>query len=56
MGITTTPKYRIKGVPHPGWVEYHAITEIFSRSRVISKHQGLAFQASTSDAVVDATQ
>jgi hypothetical protein len=35
MGITTTSKYRIKGVPRPGWVEYRAIAEIFSISRVI---------------------
>jgi hypothetical protein len=40
MEITTTPKYRIKGVSHPGWVEYQAIVEIFSGSRVISRHLG----------------
>jgi hypothetical protein len=38
MGITTTPKYQIKGVPRPGWGEYRTITEIFSESRVISRH------------------
>jgi hypothetical protein len=36
--ITTAPKYRIKGVPHLGWVEYQAITEIFSGSKAISRH------------------
>jgi hypothetical protein len=43
MRITTTPKYRIKGVPRLGRVEFRAIAEIFSRSRVISRHQGPAF-------------
>jgi hypothetical protein len=43
LGITTAAKYRIKGVPLLGRVEYRAIAEIFSRSRVISRHQGPAF-------------
>jgi hypothetical protein len=43
LGITTTPKYQIKGVTCLGRVEYHAIAEIFSRSRVISRHQGPTF-------------
>jgi hypothetical protein len=43
LGITTAPKYQIKGVPHPGWVEYRAIAEIFSGSRVISRHLEPAF-------------
>jgi hypothetical protein len=43
LGITTTPKYQIKGVTCLGRVEYHAIAEIFSRSRVISRHQEPAF-------------
>jgi hypothetical protein len=30
LGITTIPKYRIKEVPHPGQVEFKAITEIGS--------------------------
>jgi hypothetical protein len=54
LGITTAPKYRIKGVPCPRQVEYWAIAEIFSGSKVISRHQGLAFRASSSNAVVDA--
>jgi hypothetical protein len=54
LGITTTPKYRIKGVPRPGRVEYRAIAEIFSGCRVISRHQGPAFRASSNDVVVDA--
>jgi hypothetical protein len=29
LGITTSPKYRIKGVPHPGRVEFKVIMEIF---------------------------
>jgi hypothetical protein len=51
LGITTAPKYWIKGVPCPGWVEYCATIEIFSGSRVISRHQGPTFRASTSDVV-----
>jgi hypothetical protein len=54
LGITTTPKYQIKGVTCLGRVEYHAIAEIFSRSRVISRHQGPTFWALTSDAMADA--
>jgi hypothetical protein len=29
LGITTTPRYRIKEVPRLGWVEFKAIAEIF---------------------------
>jgi hypothetical protein len=54
LGITTAPKYRIEGVLCLGWVEYQAIAEIFSGSMVISRHQGLAFRASSSDVVADA--
>jgi hypothetical protein len=43
MGITTAPMYRIKGVPCSGRVEYRAIAEIFSESKVIGMHQGPAF-------------
>jgi hypothetical protein len=35
FGITSAPRYRIKGVPRPWWVEFKAATEIFSRSRVL---------------------
>jgi hypothetical protein len=55
LGITTTPKYRIKGVMHLGWVEYRAIVEIFHESKVISRHQGAAFRASNINVVADAT-
>jgi hypothetical protein len=54
LGITTTPKYRIKGVSRPGQVEYRSIAEIFSGCRVINRHQGPAFRASSNDDVVDA--
>jgi hypothetical protein len=50
LGITTTPKYWIKGVPHPGLVEFRAIVEIFQRSKVVSRHTGLVYRASDSDA------
>jgi hypothetical protein len=55
LGITTAPKYWIKGVPRPGRVEYQTIADIFSRFRVISRHRGPAFRASSSDAVADTT-
>jgi hypothetical protein len=29
LGITSAPKYRIKRIPRPGWVEFKAIMEIF---------------------------
>jgi hypothetical protein len=35
LGITTTPQFRIKEVPHLGWVEFKAAAEIFFRSRVL---------------------
>jgi hypothetical protein len=54
LGITTTPRYRINEVPHPGRVEFKAIAEIFFGSRVLCRHKGLAFRASHSDVVADA--
>ena len=54
LGITSAPRYRIKGVPRPGRTEFKAVAEIFSGSRIVSRHQGPAFRASTSDAVADA--
>jgi hypothetical protein len=55
LSITTTPRYRIKQVPHLGRVEFKAVTEIFFGSRVLCKHKGPSFRASRSDAVADAT-
>jgi hypothetical protein len=54
LGITTAPKYQIEGVPHPGWVEFQGIVEIFHGSKVVSRHTGSAFRASNSDAISDA--
>jgi hypothetical protein len=54
LGINTAPKYRIKEVPHPGWVEFKAIAEIFFVSQILCRHKGLAFRTSRSDAVADA--
>jgi hypothetical protein len=54
LGITTAPRYKIKKVPRPGWVEFKAIAEIFLGSRVIFRHKGPAFRASRSDAVANA--
>jgi hypothetical protein len=53
LGITTTPQYRIKEVPHSGQVEFKAITEIFFGSRILYQHNGPAFRTSRSDAVAD---
>jgi hypothetical protein len=55
LAITTAPRYQIKEVPHLGWVEFKAIVEIFFRSRVLCRHEGLAFRASRSDTIADAT-
>jgi hypothetical protein len=30
LGITSAPRYQIKGVPRLGWVEFKAVAEIFS--------------------------
>jgi hypothetical protein len=54
LGITSSLRYRIKGVLHPGQVEFKVVVEIFSGPRVLCRHQGLAFRASISDVVVDA--
>jgi hypothetical protein len=54
LGITTTPRYRIKDVLCLGRVEFKAIVEIFLGSRVLCIHKGPAFRASRSDAVADA--
>jgi hypothetical protein len=54
LGITTAPRYRIKEVPRLGRVEFKAVTEIFFRFRVLSRHKGPAFRTSHSDAVADA--
>jgi hypothetical protein len=54
LGITTTPRYRIKVVPRSGRVEFKAIAEIFFGSRILCRHKGLAFRTSRGDAVADA--
>jgi hypothetical protein len=54
LGITITPRYRIKEVPRSGRVEFKAIVEIFFGSRVLCQHKGPAFRTSHSDAVADA--
>jgi hypothetical protein len=54
LGITTTPRYRIKEVPCSGRVEFKAITEIFFGSRILCRHKGPPFRTSRSDAVADA--
>jgi hypothetical protein len=51
LGITTAPRYRIKEVSHPGWVEFKAIAEIFFGYRVLYRHKGPAFMASRNDVV-----
>jgi hypothetical protein len=54
LGITTAPRYRIKEVPRSGRVEFKTVVEIFFGSRVLCRHNGLAFRTSHSDAVADA--
>jgi hypothetical protein len=54
LGITTTPRYRVKEVPRSGRVEFKAIVEIFFRSRILCRHKGPAFRTSQSDVVADA--
>jgi hypothetical protein len=54
LGITTAPRYSIKEVSRPGWVEFKAIASFFFRFRVLYRHKGLAFRTSHSDAVADA--
>jgi hypothetical protein len=54
LGITTTPRYRVKEVPCSGRVEFKAIAEIFFGSRILYRHKGPAFRTSHSDAVANA--
>jgi hypothetical protein len=54
IGITSAPRYRIKGVPRLGQVELKAVAEILPRPKVLCRHQGPAFRASISDVVADA--
>jgi hypothetical protein len=54
LGITTTPRYRVKEVPRTGRVEFKAITEIFFGYRILCRHKGPAFRTSRSDDVADA--
>jgi hypothetical protein len=54
LGITTSPRYKIKEVPRSWRVEFKAITEIFFGSRILYRHKGSAFRTSRSDTVADA--
>jgi hypothetical protein len=54
LGITSAPKYRIKGIQLLGRVEFKAIMEMFYGPMVISRHTGPAYRASNSDAMADA--
>jgi hypothetical protein len=54
LGITSTPRNRIKGVPRLGQVELMAVVEIFFGHSILYRHQGPAFRASISDVVADA--
>jgi hypothetical protein len=56
LSITSAPRYRIKGVPCPGRVEFKVVAEIFYGPRVLCRHQGPAFRASISDVVADAAR
>jgi hypothetical protein len=54
LGITTTPRYRVKEVSRSGQVKFKAIAEIFFGSRILYRHKGPAFRTSRSDAVANA--
>jgi hypothetical protein len=54
LGITTTPRYRVKEVSCSGRVDFKAIVEIFFRSRILCRHKRPAFRTSCSDVVADA--
>jgi hypothetical protein len=45
LGITSTPRYRIKGVPRLGRVKFKVVAEIFSGPRVLYRHQGASLQS-----------
>jgi hypothetical protein len=53
LGITSASRYRNKGVPCLGRVEFKVVAEIFSGPRVLCKHQGPTFRAYISDVVAD---
>jgi hypothetical protein len=54
LGITTSPRYRIKEVLCSGRVEFKAIAEIFFISRILCRPKGPSFRTSRSDDVADA--
>jgi hypothetical protein len=54
LGVTTAPRYRIKEVLLPRWVEFKAVAEIFVGSRVLCRHKGPAFRTCRSDVVAEA--
>jgi hypothetical protein len=54
LGITSTPRYKIKEVPRSGRVEFKVVTEIFFGSRVLCPHKGPAFRTSRTDVIADA--
>jgi hypothetical protein len=39
LGITTAPRYRIKEVPHPGWVEFKDIAEILDTVERVTRNK-----------------
>jgi hypothetical protein len=54
LGITSAPKYRIKGIPRPERVDFKAVVEIFQGPKVICKHTGPTYRASNNYVVADA--
>jgi DNA-binding transcriptional LysR family regulator len=56
LGITTTPRYRVKEVPRSRWVEFKVIAEIFFGSIILYRHKRPAFRTSRSNAIVDAAR
>jgi hypothetical protein len=38
LGITSSPRYRIKEVPHLGQVEFNSIIDIFLGSKILCRH------------------
>jgi hypothetical protein len=54
IDITTALEIRIRRILRPGWEEFRAVVEVFDGPNVISRHMGLAFRVTCSDAIADA--
>jgi hypothetical protein len=54
LGITRAPKYRVKGIPRPGCMEFTCTVEVFNGQEVVGKHASPTPHAMCAEVVADA--